>query len=345
MSELASGDNEMLQKQLKYCKDMLNRIKRSSYAVPFKDPVDPVKLGCLDYFEKIKTPMDLSTIKSKLDTGVYISPTQLKDDFDIMLQNCYTYNPEGNHVRKCGKEVEKLFNSLYINMPSEGVKKRKTEKDKKSLDGCTRILSELLKPKNRKITWPFLEPVNRKLVPDYYDIIKNPMDISVIQRKLNSGEYETRVEFHKDLDLMLENCFAYNEEGSDVYKCGIELRNLIKTMGECEEGLREQIKAIKTKIGALEKELEFLQSKLEDTRNYSINDRIEIAKRIEKLPESSIHTLIKIIQNYKKDLDLTQAEVEIDLKHLPNRAIEEIVVHMNDFNNKENLTEDSSNST
>lgn len=339
MSELVSGDGELLQKQLKYCKEMLNRIKRSTYAAPFKEPVDPVKLGCLDYFEKIKTPMDLSTIKNKLDTGVYVSPLQFKEDFDLMVQNCYAYNPEGNYVRKCGKEVEKLFENLYASVPAEGAKKRRIEK--KNLEGCSRILAEILKPKNRKIAWPFLEPVDKNLVPDYYDIIKSPMDISTIKKKLSDSRYESKADFYADLDLMLENCFSYNGEGSDVYKCGMELKNLIKTAGECEEGLREQISGLKAKISALEKELEFLQSKLDNTKSYSVNDRIEIAKRVEGLPESSIHHIIKIIQKYKKDLDLTQAEVEIDLKHLSNKAIEEIEMHLNNSSNKENLTDDS----
>lgn len=43
---------------------------------------------------------------------------------------------------------------------------------------CEKIL-ELLK--NHKSSWPFKDPVKREEVPDYYDVIKNPIDLSKIE--------------------------------------------------------------------------------------------------------------------------------------------------------------------
>lgn len=342
MSDLHAGDDELLQKQLKYCREMLNRIKRSTYAYPFKKPVDVEEMGCPDYYDKIKHPMDLSTIKDKLDKDMYASPDQFRDDISLMLNNCYTYNPEGSYVHKCGKEIGKLFETLYAGLPLEASKKRKVEK--KGMDECSRILAEILKPKNRKITWPFLKPVDKMQVPDYYDVIKNPMDLSMIQRKLNMKEYKSQEEFYQDIDLMIQNCFTYNEEGSEVYKCGQELRNLVKSAGEHGEGIREQIAALKNKISAMEREIESLQAKLNNVKNYTVSDRVEIARKIERLPEASVTGVVRIIQKYKKDLDLTQPEVEIDLKHLPNLAISEIE-RLISSSNKENIGEESSTST
>lgn len=34
--------------------------------------------------------------------------------------------------------------------------------------------------KNHKCSWPFKEPVKREEVPDYYDVIKNPIDLGKI---------------------------------------------------------------------------------------------------------------------------------------------------------------------
>lgn len=34
-------------------------------------------------------------------------------------------------------------------------------------------------------SWPFRKPVDAKKVPDYYDIIKDPMDLEKIQTNLN----------------------------------------------------------------------------------------------------------------------------------------------------------------
>lgn len=43
---------------------------------------------------------------------------------------------------------------------------------------CEKILDLL---KSHKSAWPFKDPVKREEVPDYYDIIKNPIDLSKIQ--------------------------------------------------------------------------------------------------------------------------------------------------------------------
>jgi E1A/CREB-binding protein len=40
-------------------------------SLPFRQPVDPTLLQIPDYFDIVKRPMDLSTIKKKLDTGMY----------------------------------------------------------------------------------------------------------------------------------------------------------------------------------------------------------------------------------------------------------------------------------
>ncbi|KAK6089256.1 hypothetical protein P3W45_001775 [Vairimorpha bombi] len=54
----------------------------------------------------------------------------------------------------------------------------------------------------------FLNKVTKKEAPDYHLIIKNPMDIGTIQKKI--GKYESYEEFKKDLDLIWDNCLRYN---------------------------------------------------------------------------------------------------------------------------------------
>ncbi|KAK3749980.1 hypothetical protein QZH41_007300 [Actinostola sp. cb2023] len=56
--------------------------KNEPDSMPFRVPVDPKLLGCLDYFDIVKRPMDLSTIKRKLDTGQYKDPWELAEVFE-----------------------------------------------------------------------------------------------------------------------------------------------------------------------------------------------------------------------------------------------------------------------
>lgn len=73
-------------------------------SLPFRQPVDPTLLQIPDYFDIIKKPMDLSTIKKKLDTGQYQDPWQYVDDVWLMFDNAWLYNRKTSRVyRYCTK--------------------------------------------------------------------------------------------------------------------------------------------------------------------------------------------------------------------------------------------------
>lgn len=73
--------------------------------------------------------------------------------------------------------------------------------------------------------WPFLVPVNTKQFPTYRKIIRTPMDLSTIRRKLTEGGYKTREEFVADLHLMFVNCVTFNEDDSPVGKAGHAMKS------------------------------------------------------------------------------------------------------------------------
>ncbi|OSC97569.1 Bromodomain-domain-containing protein, partial [Trametes coccinea BRFM310] len=56
----------------------------------------------------------------------------------------------------------------------------------------------------------FLKPVSKTEVPDYYDIIQNPMDLQTMLKKVKQRQYKSKKEFKDDLDLIWSNCFTYN---------------------------------------------------------------------------------------------------------------------------------------
>ncbi|OAD78554.1 hypothetical protein PHYBLDRAFT_104245, partial [Phycomyces blakesleeanus NRRL 1555(-)] len=71
----------------------------------------------------------------------------------------------------------------------------------------------------------FLAPVDIVAlhIPDYPTIVKHPMDLSTIERKLNQGEYDTPDDFEADVRLMFKNCYLYNPPAIPVHKMGKEL--------------------------------------------------------------------------------------------------------------------------
>ncbi|KAF4124948.1 histone acetyltransferase [Geosmithia morbida] len=65
---------------------------------------------------------------------------------------------------------------------------------------------------NHNAAWPFLVPVNRDEVADYYDVIKEPMDLSTMESKLEADQYSTPEDFIHDAKLVFNNCRKYNNE-------------------------------------------------------------------------------------------------------------------------------------
>ncbi|TNN63110.1 CREB-binding protein [Liparis tanakae] len=80
-------------------------------SLPFRQPVDPMMLGIPDYFDIVKNPIDLSTIKRKLDTGQYQEPWQYVDDVWMMFNNAWLYNRKTSRVYKYCSKLAEVFES------------------------------------------------------------------------------------------------------------------------------------------------------------------------------------------------------------------------------------------
>jgi hypothetical protein len=72
---------------------------------------------------------------------------------------------------------------------------------------------------SRKDTYGvFSEPVDSSLVPDYYEVIKEPMDFGTMRKKINKGVYVTLNLFEKDILLICSNAMRYNAPDTVYYK-------------------------------------------------------------------------------------------------------------------------------
>jgi hypothetical protein len=75
----------------------------------FNTPVDPVALTLYDYFIRIKEPMDLGTVKSKLQSGHYTTVQQCFDDIDLVFRNAILYNGDNSSVSATAKLIQADF--------------------------------------------------------------------------------------------------------------------------------------------------------------------------------------------------------------------------------------------
>lgn len=88
-----------------------------------------------------------------------------------------------------------------------------------------KLLSEL---QNHTLSFAFQKPVNKDEVLDYYDVIKEPMDLSTMEHKLDTNQYPNLDAFLADAKLIFDNCRTYNAEGSSYHRNATKLEKFLK---------------------------------------------------------------------------------------------------------------------
>lgn len=106
--------------------------------------------------------------------------------------------------------------------------KPKKKKFQWELKFCQEVLDELHKTKHYNYAMPFYVPVDPVAlnIPTYHSIIKKPMDLSTLQAKLRTGEYENAKEFESDMRQIFKNCYKFNIPGDPTYVAGQKLEEV-----------------------------------------------------------------------------------------------------------------------
>jgi hypothetical protein len=106
------------EQEMTFCAGLIDRMIRgpgfwTRLVGPFKHPVNPAVDNVPNYFDVVKRPMDLSTIKSKIANGSYNSAQEFEADVRLIFQNCYEYwTPEAPIWKTC-QEFENYFNTQW----------------------------------------------------------------------------------------------------------------------------------------------------------------------------------------------------------------------------------------
>ena len=102
-------------------KVIVKSLWKHNFSWPFHGPVDTIKLKLPDYHRIITHPMDLGTIKKRLENFYYYSANECIRDFKNMFQNCYRYNQPAEDVVLMARTLEKVFINKLQEMPKEEV--------------------------------------------------------------------------------------------------------------------------------------------------------------------------------------------------------------------------------
>ncbi|KAJ1971125.1 hypothetical protein H4R35_005450, partial [Dimargaris xerosporica] len=226
----------------KLCLKVVKRLKGHKGSAVFLHPVDPVAQGVPHYFDVVKHPMDLSTIEDKLRRSVYHRNEDVKADVELILHNCFIFNPPGTFVYAEGQSFGAYFAKVWakafgVKPPAEPLLEPSATTAASSMalptvpltlatprsepwpdyDACMELVQRLKATRHAGL---FLQPVDpvRDGCPTYFDVIEHPMDLGTIESHLLQGHYSNVAGVRHDLELMLNNCFRFNPPTSFAFK-------------------------------------------------------------------------------------------------------------------------------
>ncbi|XP_031980403.1 bromodomain-containing protein 8 isoform X3 [Corvus moneduloides] len=87
-----------------------------------------------------------------------------------------------------------------------------------------RLLSIWRMIASHRFSSPFLKPVSEKQAPGYKDVVKRPMDLTSIKRRLSKGHIQSVMQFQCDLMLMFQNAVMYNSSNHHVFHVAVEMQ-------------------------------------------------------------------------------------------------------------------------
>lgn len=123
----------------------------------FANPVDPERDSCPNYFNIVKTPMDLGTVRTKLVTGQYKSVADWKADVNLIWSNSNAYNSKASLLRSITKDLSDFYHKLTTYL-TDSPQNDWNEQLNSLANEMNQIMKEMSDPANDEVAIPPIPP-------------------------------------------------------------------------------------------------------------------------------------------------------------------------------------------
>ncbi|EAT42378.1 AAEL006082-PA [Aedes aegypti] len=226
---------------------ILNELRDMPDVAPFMFPVNAKQV--VDYHKIIQRPMDLQTIREHIRQKKYQTRDEFIADINQIVENSSLYNGAKSSLTIA---AQRMLQKCKDRMQEKEERLTRLEKSINPLldDDDQVALSYMLGEyvngplKAMPESWPFLKPVNKRLVKDYYTIIRKPMDLEKISKKVASHKYHCRTDFLQDIQLIADNCEMYNGSEANFTKQARHMVEVVKQALEAMDNMSQLEKNI-----------------------------------------------------------------------------------------------------
>uniref|UniRef100_A0A2K5ILE5 Bromodomain and WD repeat-containing protein 1 n=1 Tax=Colobus angolensis palliatus TaxID=336983 RepID=A0A2K5ILE5_COLAP len=240
----------------------IDQLLNLDIAAAFAGPVDLCTYP--KYCTVVAYPTDLYTIRMRLVNRFYRRLSALVWEVRYIEHNARTFNePESVIARSAKKITDQLLKFIKnqhctniselsntsendeqnaedlddSDLPKTSSGRRRVHDGKKSIRGTNYVESNWKKQCKELVNLifqcedsePFRQPVDLVEYPDYRDIIDTPMDFGTVRETLDAGNYDSPLEFCKDIRLIFSNAKAYTpNKRSKIYSMTLRLSALFE---------------------------------------------------------------------------------------------------------------------